>query len=59
MASAKAKAQSTGLRNGERSVRYEKPRFEERKSMDFPKEIAEKFNAGRFCIQCSGCHGCR
>ncbi len=40
-------------------VKYEKPKFEEKTSMDFPKEIAEKFNAGHFCIQCSGCHGCR
>lgn len=40
-------------------TKYEKPRFEEKTSMDFPKEIAEKFNAGHFCIQCSGCHGCR
>ena len=33
---------------------YEKPKLEERKGMAFPREIAEKFNAERFCIQCSG-----
>ena len=38
---------------------YEKPLFEERKEMKFTEEIWEKFNGGRNCIQCSGCHGCR
>ncbi|MFA5866348.1 MAG: hypothetical protein WC891_00065 [Actinomycetota bacterium] len=38
---------------------YQKPKLERKTSMEFPKEIAEKFNAGKFCIQCSGCHGCR
>jgi hypothetical protein len=38
---------------------YEKPLFVERQELAFPKEIWEKFNGGRFCIQCSGCHGCR
>jgi hypothetical protein len=38
---------------------YEKPKFVERNSLAFPKEIWEQFNGGRFCIQCSGCHGCR
>lgn len=41
------------------SPKYEKPLFEERKEMKFPKEIWEKFNGGGGCIQCSGCHGCR
>ncbi len=39
--------------------RYEKPLFIEKQELTFPKEIWEKFNGGRFCIQCSGCHGCR
>ena len=38
---------------------YEKPLFRERKELAFPKEIWEKFNGGKWCIQCSGCHGCR
>jgi len=38
---------------------YEKPLFEERKELTFPREIWERFNGGRFCMQCSGCHGCR
>jgi len=38
---------------------YEKPVFEERKELAFPKEIWEQFNGGKWCIQCSGCHGCR
>jgi len=38
---------------------YQKPLFKERKELAFPKEIWEKFNGGRFCIQCAGCHGCR
>jgi hypothetical protein len=38
---------------------YEKPLFEESNGMAFTKEIWDKFNGGRFCIQCSGCHGCR
>lgn len=40
-------------------AKYEKPLFEKQESMDFPMEIIEKFNNGRFCKQCSGCHGCR
>lgn len=43
----------------EKKPNYEKPLFEERKELTFPKEIWEKFNSGRFCLQCSGCHGCR
>lgn len=42
-----------------KSASYQKPKLEHKTSMSFPKEIAEKFNAGKFCIQCSGCHGCR
>jgi len=38
---------------------YEKPVFIKEKELTFPKEIIEKFNGGRFCVQCSGCHGCR
>ncbi len=40
-------------------VVYNKPVFNERQELAFPKEIWDKFNGGRFCIQCSGCHGCR
>jgi len=40
-------------------AKYEKPLFELQDEMTFPKDIWEKFNGGRFCIQCSGCHGCR
>jgi len=38
---------------------YERPVFVREKELAFPKEIIEKFNGGRFCVQCSGCHGCR
>ena len=38
---------------------YEKPLFVEKQALSFPKEIWDQFNGGRFCIQCSGCHGCR
>lgn len=27
--------------------------------LTFPKEIIENFNNRRYCVQCSGCHGCR
>ena len=42
-----------------RLARYEKPLFEKQDAMIFPREIMEKFNGGRFCLQCSSCHGCR
>jgi len=38
---------------------YKKPVFVKEKELTFPKEIIEKFNGGRFCVQCSSCHGCR
>ncbi len=38
---------------------YKKPVFVKEKKLTFPKEIIEKFNGGRFCVQCSSCHGCR
>jgi len=38
---------------------YEKPVFEKQDGLTFPREIIEKFNGGRFCVQCSSCHGCR
>lgn len=38
---------------------YKKPVFVKEKELTFPKEIIEKFNGGRFCVQCSGCHGCK
>jgi heterodisulfide reductase subunit C len=37
---------------------YQKPLFEKQKEMTFPKEIMEQLNGGRFCLQCSSCHGC-
>lgn len=37
---------------------YEKPLFVKKEGLVFPKEIVEKFNGGRFCVQCTGCHGC-
>lgn len=37
---------------------YEKPLFEESKGMEFTEEIWKKYSAGRFCMQCSACHGC-
>lgn len=41
------------------SKKYQKPVFTKEKKAVFEKEIMEKFNGGRFCVQCSGCHGCR
>lgn len=38
---------------------YKKPLFVKENGLVFPKEIIEQFNGGRFCLQCSGCHGCR
>jgi len=38
---------------------YQKPLFEKQNEMVFPIEIMEKFNGGRFCLQCSSCHGCK
>lgn len=38
---------------------YKKPVFEKEDGLTFPREIIEKFNGGRFCVQCSSCHGCR
>ncbi len=38
---------------------YEKPIFVKAKAMTFPRDIIENFNGGRFCVQCTGCHGCR
>lgn len=45
--------------NNEKKVAYEKPLFEEQPGLVFPQQILEAFNGGRFCVQCSGCHGCR
>ena len=39
--------------------KYKKPVFRKEKELTFPKEIIDQFNGGRFCVQCSGCHGCR
>ena len=47
------------LEEQEDRPKYEKPKLEEQKELVFPRQIAEKFNDGRFCMQCSGCHGCR
>ena len=39
---------------------YEKPVLKKDKGLVFPREIMNKlFNDARFCVQCSGCHGCR
>lgn len=43
----------------EKKVSYQKPLFEKQDKMAFPIAIMEKFNQGRLCLQCSGCHGCR
>ena len=43
----------------ESSPKYEKPLFEKSKGMNFTTEIWKKFAGGRFCMQCSACHGCR
>jgi hypothetical protein len=43
----------------EEKLKYEKPVFEKEEELTFPVEIIEQFNGGRFCVQCSGCHGCR
>lgn len=47
------------IQTKEKKVRYQKPLFQKQAQMTFPTEIMEKFNGGRFCLQCSGCHGCR
>ncbi len=39
--------------------KYEKPIFEKELGLVFPKEVIEKFNDGRLCVQCSSCHGCK
>jgi hypothetical protein len=47
------------LYSGKKNL-YEKPLFEETRGLTFTREILESFNGNsRFCIQCSGCHGCR
>jgi len=38
---------------------YEKPVFEKQEGLVFPREVIEQFNGGRFCVQCSSCHGCQ
>lgn len=38
---------------------YKKPLFEKQEGLVFPREVIEQFNGGQFCVQCSGCHGCR
>ena len=40
-------------------IKYEKPLFEEHERKFFTEEIWDKFNGGKGCQQCSGCHGCR
>lgn len=40
-------------------TKYEKPLFEESKELAFPREVWEKFNGGKGCMQCAGCHACR
>ena len=41
------------------TIKYQKPLFEKQDGMVFPIEIMEKINGGRFCLQCSSCHGCK
>lgn len=38
---------------------YKKPTIVKNEKMTFPMDIIAKFNGGKFCVQCSGCHGCR
>ena len=39
---------------------YKKPIFIKEKEMIFPREITDEFNSGgKYCFQCTGCHGCR
>lgn len=42
-----------------KSPAYEKPLFEKQEGLIFPMEVIEQFNGGRFCVQCSSCHGCQ
>ncbi len=42
----------------EQKVSYEKPLFERQTGMVFTRQVIEEFNGGRFCVQCSSCHGC-
>jgi len=46
-------------KRGESRRIYKKPVFVKEKELTFPKEIIKEFNGGRFCVQCSSCHGCR
>ncbi|MBE3135841.1 MAG: hypothetical protein IMZ43_00345 [Thermoplasmata archaeon] len=47
------------MKREEKVVGYEKPVFEKQSGMTFPMQIMEKYNGGHFCLQCSGCHGCK
>ncbi len=47
------------MKENEKMITYEKPLLKKQSGMNFPMQIVEKFNGGRFCLQCSGCHGCR
>ncbi len=38
---------------------YKKPVFVKERELTFPKEIIKEFNGGKYCLQCSSCHGCR
>jgi hypothetical protein len=52
-------AKKSMLRSGGRFKKYEKPLLRKHTELTFPRDILEKFNGDRFCIQCSSCHGCR
>jgi len=40
--------------------KYKKPVFEKEDGLTIGKEIVKCFNKnGKFCMQCSACHGCR
>ena len=49
----------TEIERNQKRIHYQKPLFEKQVKMTFPTDVMEKFNGGRFCLQCSGCHGCR
>lgn len=38
---------------------YNKPVFIKERELTFPEEIIKEFNGGKYCLQCSSCHGCR
>lgn len=49
----------TGLVEDDNNKGYKKPIFIKEEEMTYPKEIMEEWNEGKYCLQCTGCHGCR